>query len=269
MRVDAAQPDGRLARHEDDERGGELLHRAGAGQRPDAERLEHGVGGQLEGGQERQLVGPHRPDGVHPPTVACVPVRAVVCNELGPPSLLRVEERPDPAPGPGEVAVAVEAAGVNFVDGLFVGGAVPDQAAASPSCRGPRWPGGSSRSGPVSPGSRPASACWSRSGSGGFATRWSSPAAAVTALPDGSTRRGRPRSPRATAPASSPCGSGPRPSRASRCSSSAPAVASGWPPSAWPGPSGAGCSAWPRPRRSAPPRWPRGRRRCSTRRPSR
>jgi NADPH2:quinone reductase len=50
------------------------------------------------------------------------PVRAAVCNELGPPSVLRVEERPDPEPGPGQVAVAVEAAGVNFVDGLFVAG---------------------------------------------------------------------------------------------------------------------------------------------------
>ena len=49
-------------------------------------------------------------------------MRAAVCNELGPPSVLRVEERPDPEPGPGEVAVAVEAAGVNFVDGLFVAG---------------------------------------------------------------------------------------------------------------------------------------------------
>jgi NADPH:quinone reductase len=49
-------------------------------------------------------------------------VRAVVCNELGPPSLLVVEERPDPEPGPGTVAVAVEAAGVNYVDALFVAG---------------------------------------------------------------------------------------------------------------------------------------------------
>jgi NADPH2:quinone reductase len=49
-------------------------------------------------------------------------VRAAVCDELGPPSVLRVEERPDPEPGRGQVAVAVEAAGVNFVDGLFVAG---------------------------------------------------------------------------------------------------------------------------------------------------
>jgi NADPH2:quinone reductase len=49
-------------------------------------------------------------------------VRAVICNELGPPSLLVVEDRPDPEPGPGTVAVAVEAAGVNYVDALFVAG---------------------------------------------------------------------------------------------------------------------------------------------------
>src|SRR5271154_7450808 len=56
----------------------------------------------------------------HP--LASQSMRAAVCHELGPPSVLRVEERPDPQPGPGEVAVAVEAAGVNFVDGLFVAG---------------------------------------------------------------------------------------------------------------------------------------------------
>ncbi|MDE0802048.1 MAG: NADPH:quinone oxidoreductase family protein [Acidimicrobiales bacterium] len=49
-------------------------------------------------------------------------MRAVVCNELGPPSNLAVEERPDLAPGAGEVVIDVEAAGVNFVDGLFVAG---------------------------------------------------------------------------------------------------------------------------------------------------
>ena len=99
-----------------------LRHRARAGQRADAERFEHGVGSRLEGGQENQLVGSGGPDGVHRATVASPPVRAVVCRELGPPSVLRVEERPDPEPGPGEVAIAVEAAGVNFVDGLFVAG---------------------------------------------------------------------------------------------------------------------------------------------------
>jgi NADPH:quinone reductase-like Zn-dependent oxidoreductase len=43
-------------------------------------------------------------------------VRAVVITEHGDPSVLRVEERPDPVPGPGEVVVEVRAAGVNFAD---------------------------------------------------------------------------------------------------------------------------------------------------------
>jgi NADPH:quinone reductase len=51
-----------------------------------------------------------------------VGVRAVVCREYGPPSTLVIEESPDPVPAPGEVVVAVEACGVNFVDALFVAG---------------------------------------------------------------------------------------------------------------------------------------------------
>lgn len=49
-------------------------------------------------------------------------MRAVVCTEFGPLDQLVIEGRPDPAPGPGKVVVAVRAAGVNFVDGLFVQG---------------------------------------------------------------------------------------------------------------------------------------------------
>ncbi len=49
-------------------------------------------------------------------------MRAVVCSEFAPIDRLTIEERPDPEPGPGKVVVAVRAAGVNFVDGLFVQG---------------------------------------------------------------------------------------------------------------------------------------------------
>ncbi|MFZ6003535.1 MAG: NADPH:quinone oxidoreductase family protein [Actinomycetota bacterium] len=49
-------------------------------------------------------------------------MRAVVCHEFAPIDRLVIEERPDPEPGPGRVVVAVKAAGVNFVDGLFVQG---------------------------------------------------------------------------------------------------------------------------------------------------
>jgi NADPH:quinone reductase-like Zn-dependent oxidoreductase len=43
-------------------------------------------------------------------------VRALVITEYGGPEVLKVEDRPDPQPGPGEVRVAVKAAGINFAD---------------------------------------------------------------------------------------------------------------------------------------------------------
>lgn len=49
-------------------------------------------------------------------------MRAVVCQEFAPIDQLVIEERPDPTPGTGKVVVAVRAAGVNYVDGLFVQG---------------------------------------------------------------------------------------------------------------------------------------------------
>jgi len=49
-------------------------------------------------------------------------MRAVVCTDFAPLDQLVIEERPDPEPGPGQVVVAVRAAGVNYVDALFVQG---------------------------------------------------------------------------------------------------------------------------------------------------
>jgi NADPH2:quinone reductase len=43
-------------------------------------------------------------------------MRAVVVTRQGGPEVLEVQERPAPEPGPGEVCVAVRAAGVNFTD---------------------------------------------------------------------------------------------------------------------------------------------------------
>jgi len=53
-------------------------------------------------------------------------VRAVVITKTGPPEVLRVEERPDPQPGPGQVAIEVRAAGVNFADTMARVGLYPD-----------------------------------------------------------------------------------------------------------------------------------------------
>lgn len=43
-------------------------------------------------------------------------MQAIRVHEFGPPSVMRLEEVPDPEPGPGEVLVEVRAAGVNPVD---------------------------------------------------------------------------------------------------------------------------------------------------------
>jgi len=49
-------------------------------------------------------------------------MRCVVCPEWGPPEVLVVEDREPLAPSEGRVVVDVGAAGVNYVDGLIVGG---------------------------------------------------------------------------------------------------------------------------------------------------
>lgn len=43
-------------------------------------------------------------------------MRAVVITKHGPPSVLQIQERPDPKPAAGEVVIDVKAAGVNFAD---------------------------------------------------------------------------------------------------------------------------------------------------------
>ena len=59
-------------------------------------------------------------------------MRALVITAHGGPEVLRVEERPDPVPGPGEARVAVRAAGVNFADLMARIGVYPD--APPPPC---------------------------------------------------------------------------------------------------------------------------------------
>ncbi len=47
-------------------------------------------------------------------------MRAVVCNEFGPPENLVVEEMDDPTPGPGEALIEVKACAVTFPDTLML-----------------------------------------------------------------------------------------------------------------------------------------------------
>ena len=53
-------------------------------------------------------------------------MRAVVITKHGGPGVLEVQERPDPAIGPGEVRIDVAAAGINFADVMARMGLYPD-----------------------------------------------------------------------------------------------------------------------------------------------
>lgn len=59
-------------------------------------------------------------------------MRAVVLTGTGGPEVLQVQERPDPPVGPGEIRIAVRAAGINFADTLARVGLYPD--APKPPC---------------------------------------------------------------------------------------------------------------------------------------
>ena len=63
--------------------------------------------------------------------------KAIQYSELGGPEVLTLNEIPDPVPGPGEVAVRVEAAGVNPIDGKLRSGFRP-----TPPITKPRGTGG-------------------------------------------------------------------------------------------------------------------------------
>jgi len=49
-------------------------------------------------------------------------MRAIVCPDYGPPKILRVEEQPEPTPGPGQILVLHKAWGINYVDVLMCAG---------------------------------------------------------------------------------------------------------------------------------------------------
>jgi synaptic vesicle membrane protein VAT-1 len=53
-------------------------------------------------------------------------MRAVVIPRYGPPGVLEVRELPDPPVGPGEIRIAVKAAGINFADTMARIGMYPD-----------------------------------------------------------------------------------------------------------------------------------------------
>jgi NADPH2:quinone reductase len=97
--------------------------------------------------------------------------------------VLRVEERPDAEPGPGQVAIAVEAAGVNFVDGLFVAGRYQIKPPL-PFVPGSEVAGRVEAVGPDVAGPAVGARVLASVGLGGFASRVVVPAASAVELPD-------------------------------------------------------------------------------------
>lgn len=97
-------------------------------------------------------------------------MRAAICEELG---SVVVTDTEAPAVGPGQVLIAVEAAGVNYVDALFVQGRYQIKPPL------PFVPG-SEVAGTLPSGERVLAMC----GLGGFATHVAVPAASAVPIPD-------------------------------------------------------------------------------------
>jgi len=68
-------------------------------------------------------------------------MRAIVITQPGGPDVLRIEERPDPTPGPGEMLVRVRAFGVNRADLLQRRGLYPAPAGSPPDIPGLEYAG--------------------------------------------------------------------------------------------------------------------------------
>jgi NADPH:quinone reductase-like Zn-dependent oxidoreductase len=106
-----------------------------------------------------------------------------VITKHGGPSALRVEERPDPRPAPGEVLIAVAAAGVNFADTMATIGLYPD--APKPPCvLGYEVAGTVLELGEGVDGVMPGTRVMAGTQFGGYASQVAVPAADVVPLPD-------------------------------------------------------------------------------------
>src|SRR5271168_861931 len=110
-------------------------------------------------------------------------MRAVVITRHGGPGVLAVEERPDPDLGPGEVRIAVAAAGVNFADVMARMGLYPD-APKTPCVVGYEVAGTVLELGEGVHGLSPGQRVVASTQFGGYASQVAVPAGDVIALPD-------------------------------------------------------------------------------------
>ena len=110
-------------------------------------------------------------------------MKALLCTELGPPSKLSIEEIEDPQPGPGEVVIDVEAAGLNFPDTLIIEGRYQVQPPL-PFSPGGEAAGTVSAVGDAVRGVSVGDRVIAMSAHGAFAERWLVPAGSVIPMPD-------------------------------------------------------------------------------------
>jgi NADPH:quinone reductase-like Zn-dependent oxidoreductase len=113
-------------------------------------------------------------------------VRAVVITKHGPPSVLAVEERPDPPLGAGQMRIDVAAAGVNFADVMARMGLYPD-APKTPCVVGYEAAGTVLEVGEGVNGFTPGQRVVAGTKFGGYASQVVVAASDVVALPDGIT----------------------------------------------------------------------------------
>lgn len=113
-----------------------------------------------------------------------VSMRAVRCVNYGEPSGLNVETLDEPVPGPGEVLVAVEAAGLGYVDALFVRGTYQVKMPL-PFIPGNEIAGTIEAVGEGVPGDLIGSRVMALSNRGALAEKLAIPAAICTSIPDG------------------------------------------------------------------------------------
>lgn len=110
-------------------------------------------------------------------------VQRIVCDQWGPPEGLVLETAATPEPGPGQVLVEVAAAGVNFVDALFVAGTYQIKV-PPPFTPGSELAGTVAAVGDGVEGVQVGDRVLSSLGLGAFASHAVVPASAVVAVPD-------------------------------------------------------------------------------------
>lgn len=111
-------------------------------------------------------------------------MKALVIAKHGPPDVLRVQDRPAPVPGVGEVLIRVRAAGINFADLMARIGVYPD-APKPPSVIGYEVAGEVESAGEGVEGVAPGDRVMAGTRFGGYAELVSAKANAVNPLPDG------------------------------------------------------------------------------------